>query len=799
VPGNNITIKLMLKSYLTLGIRNIMRSASYSVINISGLALGITCGLLIFSLVNYHLNFDKFHNDSDRIYRFVTEQHRDQVTHAASVPPAFGKTFRDEYSYAEKVVRVCTSFESLISFQAGNDLKKFTEDAAFTDPEFFEVFNFPLISGNGKKILTEPNTAVLTERMSKKLFGDESPLDKTIRLNNQIDFKITGVLKDIPDNTDLRTEIYLSYSNIAQYSAWYAEEDAWGGISTDVVTFGKLKPGINPAEVESVLVELVKKYRPNSKNVHHYKLQPLSDVHFNANYGGVMEQQTLIILSIIGFFLIFTACLNFINLATAQAVTRSKEVGVRKTLGSARSQLFWQFALETSLIVLFATVVAFAVAYTVLPFVNELFNTRVHFNLLSDWRLILFVPALMIIVTLLSCSYPGIILSGFKPVQALKGKLTGNNNFNLRRSLITVQFTISQVLLIGLIVVVFQMKYFENTDMGYDKDAIVLIRAGSQDEKMKTLKNTLAQIPRVENVTTCFTAPGSQNRWNTSLVFENREEQEDFSVSMKVGDENYIPTFGLTLLAGRNLVPSDTAREFVINEKLVSRLGSTPDAILGKTMRVNGSWSGPIVGVIKDFHDASLHNEISPVAITTVLEQYQTLAVKINMADSKETLAALEKAWSQQYPELIYNYDFLDEVTAEFYQTEETMLTLIEVFSFIALFISCMGLYGMASFMSLQKTKEIGIRKVLGGSISHILWIFGREFSRLILIAFVIAAPLGWFMMSQWLESFAYHVTMNVWMLIAEVAIIAAIVLITVGYKALRSAVMNPVKALRTE
>jgi len=789
----------MLKSYLKLALRNIVRSASYSVINVSGLALGITCVLLIFSMVTYHLNFDDFHSDSDRIYRFVTEQHRDQISYAGSVPPAFGKTFRNDYTFTEKVAHLCTAHEALVSFEHGAGLKKFMEEPAFADPEFFDVFNFPLASGNNAKVLTEPNTAIITQRIAKKFFGNESPLDKTIRLNNSIDFRITGVLKNIPDNTDLRSEIYLSYSTLGQFSPWYAAEDSWGGITTDLQTFGKLREGISPHEVEAVLPAYVKKFRPTSKNVHHYKLQPLNDMHFNANYGGVMEKQTLIVLSVIGFFLIFTACLNFINLATAQAVTRSKEVGVRKTLGSARAQLFWQFALETSVIVVFATVIGFAVAYSVVPFVNELFNTRVQFNLLTDFNLMLFMPMLMVIVTLLSSSYPGLILSGFKPVQALKGKLTGTGNFNLRRSLITVQFTISQVLLIGLIVVVSQMKYFKSTDMGFNQEAIVMIPTGSKDEKMKTLKDKFAQIRNVENVTTCFASPSSQNRWGTSMFFDNRSEQEDFAVSFRAADENYLSTFGIPLIAGRNLLPADTIREFLVNETLVSKLNMSAEEILGKNMLVNGSWTGPIVGVVKDFHDQSLHADISPVFLGTSREYYHTYAVKINMENSRETLAALEQAWTEMYPELIYHYDFLDHLTAEFYQTEETMLKMIEIFAFIALFIGCMGLYGMASFMSLQKTKEIGIRKVLGGSVSHILWIFGREFSRLILLAFLLAAPVGWFLMSRWLENYAYHIDMNVWVLVAEIAIIGTIVLFTVGYKALSSAVMNPVKALRAE
>ncbi|HTE30876.1 MAG TPA: ABC transporter permease [Chryseolinea sp.] len=789
----------MLKSYLKLAFRNISRSASYSIINVSGLALGITCALLIFSLVTYHLNFDDFHSDSERIYRFVTEQHRDQVTYVGSVPPAFGKAFRDDYTYGEKVARLYTAHDALISVEHGNDLIKFTENAAFADPEFFDIFNFPLLSGGSSKVLTDPNTAILTQGMAKKLFGDESPLNKIIRLNNGIDFKVTGVLKDIPDNTDLRSEIYLSYSTVKQYNEWSAADDSWGGITTEIETFGKLRLGVTPEEVEAALPAYVKKYRPQSKNVHHYKLQPLNDMHFNAHYGGVMEMKTLLVLSVIGFFLVFTACLNFINLATAQAITRSKEVGVRKTLGGARTQLFWQFTLETSVIVVIASIVAFGVAYAVLPFVNQLFSTRVQFNLLTDVRLILFMPMLMGIVTLLSCFYPGMVLSGFKPVQALKGKLTTTANFNLRRSLITVQFTISQVLLIGLIVVVYQMKYFKDTDMGFNQDAIVMIPSGSNDEKMKTLKEKLAQIPHVESVSSCFSSPSSQYRWGTSVFFDKSLEQEDFAVSFRGADENYLSTFGISLVAGRNLFPSDTVREFLINETFAGKLNLSAEDILGKTMRLNGTWEGPIVGIVKDFHDLSLHEDISPVFLSTSIEHYHAYAVKINMQDSKATLAALEKAWTEMYPELIYNYDFVDDLTAEFYQTEETMLKLVEVFSFIALFIGCMGLYGMASFMAVQKTKEIGIRKVLGGSITHILWIFGKEFSVLIIVAFLLAAPMGWFLMSGWLENYAYHIDMNAWIFVAEIAVIAAVVLLTVGYKALRSAFMNPVKALRTE
>jgi putative ABC transport system permease protein len=793
----------MLHNYIKIALRSITRSLSYTVINVSGLALGITCALLIFSLVSYNLNFDNFHHDADRIYRFVTEQHRDQVSYAASVPPAFGSAFREDYTYGEKVARICTLTEQLITLDREGDVQKFREEISFAEPEFFDIFNFPIISGKRDGLLRDPNTAIISERISKKYFGDQSPIGKTLRLGSRIEFTIAGVLKEIPGNTDLHSEIYLSYSTIKQYNEWYAADDAWGGITTDIQTFVRLQPQITPAEVERVLPAYVKKYRAESKNVHHYKLQPLNDIHFNSDYGGRMSKSVLWALSVIGFILIFTACLNFINLATAQAANRSKEVGVRKTLGSARSQLFWQFTAETGLIVILAFLLAVGASYSIIPSVNEFLHPHISLNLSVDLTFVLFSVALIVVITLLAGSYPGMILSGFKPVLALKGHLAirRSGNLNLRRILIIAQFTISQIMLIGLLVIVYQMKYFRQTDMGFDKDAIVMIPVGSHDLKMNTLKEQFLQLPDVEQVSLCFSAPASESMWSTLIFYDNRTEQEAFAVSFRGADKDYISAFDIDLVEGRNLTPSDTVREFLVNETLVRKLGhSSPDEILGKTISMQGGeWKGPVVGVLKDFHDRSLRSDINPIVISTSSENYHEYAVKIRMAEAKETLVALEKTWTNMYPELMYEYSFLDDQTARFYQAEEIMLTIIQVFSFIALFIGCLGLYGLVSFMAVQKTKEIGIRKVLGGNVSQILWIFGKEFSRLVAIAFLMAAPIGWMLMSLWLENYAYHVDLTVWIFAFEISIILVIVLVTVGYTSLRAALANPVNSLRTE
>jgi ABC-type antimicrobial peptide transport system permease subunit len=798
----NLNTSGMYKNYLKTGWRSIISKRHYTVINVSGLALGIACALLIFSLVSYHLTFDNFHAHSDRIYRFVTEEHRDQVSYGPNVPPAFGKTFRADYTFGEKVSRLCTLTDQLIAVEEHGEVDKYQEEVAFADPEFFETFNFPFVAGKRDNMLSEPNTAIITERIAKKYFGGESPLGKTFRFDNRIDFTITGILKDIPDNTDLRSEIYFSYSTIKQYNEWFASDDAWGGITTEIQTFVRLQPGVSPAEVELVLSAYVKKYRAKSKNVHHYKLQPLNDMHFNRNYGGVMDKTILVILSMVGFLLVFTACLNFINLATAQAITRAKEVGIRKVLGSARAQLFWQFTTETALIVLLASLLAFSVSYFVLPYANEFFNTQMSLNLFGDLKFLLFSLALIVTVTFLAGAYPGIILSGFKPVQALKGRFQGKpgGRFNIRRGLIITQFTISQVLLIGLIVMLYQMNHFKSVDMGFKHDAIVMIPIGSDATKMTTLKTQFSAIPQVENVSLCFAPPASDYEWGTSFRYDNRSETEAFLIHCRTADENYLSTFDIPLIAGRNLTPSDTIREFLVNERTIAKLGlSSPDEILGKSISVNGNWSGPVVGVVKDFHDKSLRSDINPIFITTRTGTFNFFAIKINMADVTAVLPAIERTWSDMYPDLIYQYDFLDDQIATFYQTEVTMITLVQIFSCIALFIGCMGLYGLVSFLAVQKTKEIGIRKVLGGGISQILWIFGKELSVLVLIAFAIAAPIGWMLMSNYLSNYEYGVELGAWIFLLELAIILAIALLTTGYRSMMAATANPVKSLRSE
>ena len=548
---------------------------------------------------------------------------------------------------------------------------------------------------------------------------------------------------------------------------------------------------------------MVKKYRPGrDAETTRYHLQPLGDVHFNPELNGFVEKKNLWALALIGVFLIVTACVNFVNLATAQALNRSKEVGVRKVLGSLPAQLFWQFIAETALITAVAVLLAYGLAHLALPYLNQLFETQMGINPFADWSLLAFTAILTVLVVFLSGSYPGLILAGFEPVLALKGKMTQRNvgGFPVRRVLVVAQFAIAQMLIIGTIVIASQMRFSKQSDLGFNKDAIVMLPVPTTDKvKMNTLKTRLAQLAGVEKVSLCYQAPASDNYSESSLKFDTRTEPEQFSINRKAADADYLATFNLKLVAGRNIFPSDTVREFLLNETAVRMLGiKNPQEIIGKYLKTNGR-KAPVVGVVRDFHNLSFHEKVQPVCIMSSTDNYDNCAVKISLGNVKPTLAGLEKIWNEAYPEYVYESQFLDERIAGFYEMEAIMLNLIQAFAGIAILIGCLGLYGLVSFMAVQKTKEIGIRKVLGASIGSLLWLFGREFSRLIVIAFIIAAPVAWYVMNGWLQDFQYRIEIGAGIFVLAIASTFVVAVLTVGYRSVRAALANPVKSLRSE
>ena len=796
----------MLKNYFKIGWRNLLRNKSYAIINITGLSLGIACVILIFTLITYHLSFDTYHTNSTRVYRLVTEWHDETVGHSAAVPQPLGKAFRTEFSFAEKTARVVDYRNTLIALQ-GADNKKFKEETGvvFAEPAFFEIMDYPLLKGNKKTVLVQPNEALVTEKIARKYFGSVDPMGKILRFNNKINFTITGVLKDLPPNTDRRQEIYVSYDNLREHSKWLASDSSWGGVYSGSQCYTLLKPGVSAARVNKALPQIINKYYTGrDQKVWKFKLQPLADIHFNPDFDGYADKKYLWALFFIALFLLVTACVNFINLATAQALNRSKEVGIRKVMGGLPAQLFWQFIAETTLITLVAVLLATGIAKLALPYLNDLFSSNMQLNLFSSWHLPLFLLFLLIVVVFLSGSYPGLVLARFQPILALKSKLSQKHigGFSLRRVLVVTQFAISQMLIIGTIVIASQMHFSKTADLGFSKEAVVMLPLPMNDKvKMNTLKTRIAGLSGVEKITLCWQAPAAQSNNNTNVRYDNRPEDEHWGINLKNADDQYLSTFGIKLAAGRNIFPSDTTREFLVNETFVKKLNiKTAQEVVGKMLSINGgSQKFPIVGVVKDFYNYSFHNEIAAICIMAGYENYSNCAVKINTASLKTALPAFEKIWNETYPDYLYNYEFLDERIKNFYEMDTIMLKLVEVFAFIAILIGCLGLYGLVSFMALRKTKEIGVRKVLGAGINNILWLFGKEFCRLLIIAFVIAAPVAWWAMHKYLLDFQYRIPIGPGIFLLSIITTFLIAAITVGYRSVKAAVVNPVVSLRSE
>jgi ABC-type antimicrobial peptide transport system permease subunit len=793
----------MLRNYFKIAWRNLVKRKVFTAINILGLSIGVASCTLIFLFISHHLSYDNFHNNSDRIYRVVTEEHRDIVDYMAAPPPGFANVFKNDYPYVEKVAKIVSLEDNLITIN--NTSKKFKETVVFAEPDFFEILNFPLIESLGPNTLDEPNTAYITEKFSKKIFGKDNALGKTFVLGNKETIQVIGILKDLPTTSLIKGHVFPSFKTLKHYN-WFLSSERWGGASDALNCFALLHPNQNISQIESELAELPKKYRPNSKNIHHYKLQPIQDAHFDANYGGSINADLLWIFALIGFFIIGVACINFINISSAQSFVRSKEIGIRKVLGSYKHHLFWQFITETFIISLFAVLLGIGLGLLALPSLNNLLDLNLSIERLLDFKTIGFVFLLLIAISLVSGSYPGILLARIAPVLALKGKLTSRDAGGqaTRKILLTTQFTISIVLIIATVIMAKQINYAVKADLGFDKESIVMVEIPGELERVKLegLKNRMKQVLGVQDISTCYSSPGAaENNWGTNIRYDNRPDDEEFSINAKFADEDYLNTFGLKLLAGRNFRVSDSIREVVVNEALANKLGLTSiEDLLEKKIEVNGgNMKVSIVGVVANFHDQSFHVAINPVIIAPQSKSYAHFAIKINGGNTKKTLDGITQQWEAMFPNYIYAHTFMDDRVAMQYGDEERLLSLSKIFSGFTIFISCLGLYGMISFFVAQRRKEIGVRKVLGSKVVNILALFTLDFFKLIGIAGLVASPMAWYFMNDWLEGYQYRTTINWWVFAIAIGGIALITVVTISYQTVKVAIANPIKTLRTE
>ncbi len=808
----------MIKNYLKIAWRNLLRHKAYSIINIAGLAVGIAASLLIFIVVKYELSYDRFQENYNRIYRVVTyaKSSDGSEDHNPGIPSPAYEALKSDFPQFEKIAAVSAVSDNQVTV-LGSDpnsdvalSKKFIENTtlAFTHPEYFDMFHAKWIAGTAKT-LSQPGNVVIDKPSAIKYFGDwKNAVGQYLKLDNTILLKVSGIIEEAPENSDFRIKFFGSYETLKQYPDNYNYSTEWGSLSSSHQVYVMLPSNVSTAGIEEQLKGFVKKhFTDKGRRERMQILQPLKDIHFDSRYENLGDHSTsktiLWTLSFIGLLIIIMASINFINLSTAQSVGRSKEVGIRKVLGSNRKQLMRQVMGETFLIVLCSSIVAIVIAKLAMPYLSHVASIPSSVSLFNA-ESVLFLIIVLIAVTFLSGIYPALIVSGFKPAVALKSKITSASigGISLRRVLVVTQFAISQILIIGTIVAISQMNFVRNADLGFNKEALVIMPTYNDSanlSRMQPLKQQLLQNPNVISVSFGSDEASSDNNWASNFAFDNKDD-EDYAVFHKYGDEDYIKTYGLNIIAGRNFVQSDTLSEIVINETLVKRLGlKDPQQAIGKNFRIGDSRWLPVVGVVKDFKANSLREEMKPLTIASRREYYFTTAVKLRTANLPQTLAQVRKLWEKAYPEYAYSSHFADETIAEFYKQETQLSLLYKIFAGIAIFISCLGLYGLVSFMAAQKTKEVGIRKVLGATVGNIVIMFSKEFTLLIAIAFIIAVPVAWYFMNDWLQNFVYRI--NIGASVFIIAIIASLVIawITVGYRAVKAALANPVKSLRTE
>lgn len=802
----------MFINYCRIAWRNLRRHSFYTILNVLGLSLGISCCLILFQFITYHLNFDTYHQKKDYLYRIVSDLHLDDgsVQYEKGAPLALATAIRAEIPQVKnQAFLFCNYRDQSVTVMVpgqGEARQLFAEhgNVAFADRHWFELFDYEWIQGDPVMALGEPNTAVLTSKQAKKYFGATDPMGKMIRLDDKVEVRITGVLKDYPANTDTRVDVFVSRSTM---KAFYAEmfpniETEWGWINSSNSLYLLLPENVDAAKVDRAITAVKQRHMGEMAKYYDFHLQPLRDIHFDARYGGMVARSLLMTLSIIGFVILVIACVNFVNLATAQHAVRAKEISTRKVLGSSVMGIFWQFMTETAFITLSAAMLSVLWVVMALPLLNPWLGTGLEFHPFQDMPLAVALLLLIVLITFIAGMYPALMLSKLKPAGLMKQMPGGIKQPWLRKGLIIFQNLVAQSLIVCTLIITLQLNFLKNKDIGFKKEGVVMVPVPAKGKKdIVYLKNQILQIPGVKDASFCYRPPSSATFRAGSVKFDNRE-WEDYTALCTLGDAHYLHTFGLQLLAGRNLVESDSVREFLVSQEMVRKLGfSEPSQVIGHLM-VAGALNdhpGTIVGVVKDFNLHSLHSQIAPVLMTTLSHDYAFVGIKIDGTEGMKSIGQIKQLWEFVYPDNIFEYHFLDDQIAEFYKKEDLLNKLIASAAVLAIVISCVGLLGLISLLTVQRTKEIGVRKVIGASVMNIVLLFSEDFLKLIGVALLMATALSWLAMNNWLEAFAYRIAIPWWIFVLAGLGNIVLALATICYHAVKAAMMNPVKSLRTE
>jgi len=811
----------MFKNYFKIGWRNIVRNKVYSFINVLGLALGICGCIVIYLITNYDFSFDRFHPQGNRIYRitgefqgaagnkdFLNSPYSDLAGLQYAIPGFEAKA--GVHFYGAKVSVKNTS----------GQIKNFeqVDGMVLTEPQYFDIFSYTWLAGSKASALSQPYKVVLTEKKARKYFGDipaEKMIGKTVTYDDSLQVSVSGIIRDWKQNTDFGYTDFISIKTAPNsFLKNQIPKDDWSSLSPhQSMAFVKLGNGVTAAEINTRFAAFVKqhvKLPPGGKLT--VQLQPLTDIHFTNDFhrgddGDDFRKAylpELYILMGVAVFILVLAAVNFVNLSTAQSIKRAKEIGIRKVLGSNRIALIVQFLTETFLLTVIAAVIAVFFVKPVLSLFAAYIPEGVKFEPFSP-STFLFLLAVTVITSLFAGMYPAKVLSSYLPVLSLKGAAVqnGTGHWSLRKVLIVCQFTISLVFIIAALIISSQIRYMDKADKGFKTDAIITLNNwGAPADKLKVLAQNIRQLPGVSNVILQGNAPMGFAHSSDNYVYKGKNEI-NLRVSSEAGDEHFIPFYQMRLVAGRNIQHSDSLKELVVNETLTKALGfKNPQDAVGKFMY--GGKPYPIVGVVADFHEGSFHEAIQPVAIENVPVMMHSLGIKLAVknkeaGDMKQTISQIESQWKKVFPETPFNYSFLNESIKWLYAQEKDTETLVNAAMIITIFISCMGLFGLGMFTAQLKTKEIGIRKVLGASAAKIAIMLSKDFIRLVVISALIASPIALYFMHNWLQDFAYRTAISPWIFIIAGLSAIAIALLTVSFQAVKAAIANPVKSLRTE
>ncbi|HET6568632.1 MAG TPA: ABC transporter permease [Rhodothermales bacterium] len=808
----------MLKNYFKIALRNLLRHKGYTFINVAGLAVGIACCLLIFLYVRDELRYDRFNEKADRIYRVIVRSETEsdgEMKDLAVTPPGLAPTLLREFPEVQRAIRLFDMSETLV--KRGD--RQFTERRIFlADPSIFDVFSIRLSEGDPETALAAPRCIVLSESMARKYFGNTEPLGQTLDVNNGGDFKVTGVFKDLPEQSHLKIDFLGSFATLKEFvSEARLQNWRWHQFYTYVL----LPEGYDPARLEAKLPAFAERYSaPEMSEIgirDGFNLQPLTAIHLHSTHlqfevAEAGDIAHLYAFTAVAVFLLVIACFNFMNLATAQSMQRAKEVGMRKVVGAGRHQLMTQFLGESVLLSLLALLIAAVLVELALPSFNAFAGKSLEIGYTENAGWIAGLIGLGVFIGILAGSYPAFFLSGFRPVQVLKGMSNtgGHSLTTLRKVLVTIQFAISVVLIIGTGVAAAQLRFVQNKNLGFNKEQIVVLPLrGGVANNLEAVQAELQRNPLIVSSAGSWGVPGGIVAGDGIHLPGSKSET---AINMFVVDYDYLRTYGMKIVAGRGFSrehPSDTEHAFILNETAARSFGWTPQEALGKPIEWD-KWGqieasadsikrGEVIGVVQDFHFRSLHQAIEPLVIHIYPPAFGNLSVRIRPENAPDALDFMKQVWARWSPDWPFQYTFLDQDFARMYEADRKVGQIFSVFAGLAIFIACMGLFGLSSFAAERRTKEIGVRKVLGASVSGIVVMLSSDFLKLIAVGFVVAAPIGYLVMQRWLNDFAYHVDIGPGYFIAAALATFAIAILTVSYRSIRAALADPVKSLRYE